>query len=203
MDLALFDFDGTITTRDTMPDFVRAAAPRWRRGPGALVLLPVLVGYRRGLVSGIATRRAVVRVAFGGTDADALAAAGERFARDVLPPLVRLEAMARIDAHRRRGDEVVVVSGGLDVYLAPWAASHGLPLLCSSLERRGARLTGRYRGAQCVADEKARRVREACRLDRYARVHAYGDTAEDLAMLALADHRHYRAMPPAEAFATE
>jgi phosphoserine phosphatase len=60
------------------------------------------------------------------------------------------------------------------------------------LEERGGVLTGRYRGLQCVGEEKARRVRAHYDLSRYGRVHAYGDTPEDHALLALAHCRSYR-----------
>lgn len=195
MDLALFDFDGTITTRETYPDFVRAAVPGWRRALATPPLAPLVLAYRRGRLSGSTVRAAIARAAFTGANAAAYEAAGTAFARDVIPPLLRPQAMARIAEHRRRGDTVAVVSGNFDALLAPWAAAHALPLLCSALERRGARLTGRYAGAQCVGDEKARRIRAAWNLAAFDRIHAYGDTAEDAAMLALADRRHYRTMP--------
>lgn len=195
MDLALFDFDGTITTRETMPDFMAAAVPGWRRRPGYALLLPLIAGYRRGRVSGTTVRRAIVAIGFAGVRATGVDAAGDAFARKVIPGLVRTEAMARIDAHRRRGDTVVVVSGGLDVYLRPWAQTEGLPLLCSALERRGNRLTGRYAGEQCVGAEKPLRVRRAYDIETFTRIHAYGDTREDDAMLAMAHHAHYRCIP--------
>ena len=56
-------------------------------------------------------------------------------------------------------------------------------------------LTGRYAGAQCVAEEKARRVRERYDLSGYRAIHAYGDTHEDHALLALADHATWRGAP--------
>jgi phosphoserine phosphatase len=65
-------------------------------------------------------------------------------------------------------------------------------LLASSLEQHGGRLTGRYHGPQCASEEKARRVREDYDLSTFARVYAYGDTVEDLPMLALADEAVYR-----------
>ena len=43
MDLALFDFDGTLTTRETFPDFMGHAAPRWRLWVGRVVLAPLFV----------------------------------------------------------------------------------------------------------------------------------------------------------------
>lgn len=193
--LALFDFDGTLTTAETFGPFVRAAAPRWRVRVGGVLLAPLVLGYRLGLVSGSTVRAAVVRVAFAGVPAADVAARGEAFARDVIPGLLRPAAMGWLDRHRARGDAMAVVSGAFDAYLAPWCAQHGLALLASSLEQRDGVLTGRYRGAQCVGAEKARRVRAAFVLADYAAVHAYGDTAEDDALLALADHRTYRGRP--------
>lgn len=190
-DLALFDFDGTLTTRETFPDFMRYAIARPRLLVGGVLLAPVVFGYRRGWVAGNPTRASIVQVGLRGVDASHLRVQGQAFARDVLPGVLRVEAMARLAWHRERGDRVVVVSGGLDVYLAPWCAGQGVELLCSVLAERGGRITG-YAGPQCVGEEKVRRVHALCDLQAYAAIHAYGDTHEDLAMLAMAHHRTYR-----------
>jgi HAD superfamily hydrolase (TIGR01490 family) len=195
MDLALFDFDGTITTHETMPVFVRATASRPRLVLGSLLLWPLIAGYRRGLVSGSRVRAAIVRVAYTGRPAAWLQAHGAAFARDYLDRHLRPEALRRIAWHRARGDAILVVSGGLGDYLRPWAEAHGLELACSELERRGDRLTGRYAGAQCAGAEKARCVAARFDLAAFERVHAYGDTAEDEHLLAMATERFYRTMP--------
>ena len=192
MNLALFDFDGTITTREMMRDFMFRAVPLRRQAWGKLLLAPCLVGYKAGLLSGTATRAAVVRVGFTGVSLAALQAHGVAFAAEALPTVLRPDAMARIRWHQTQGDRVVVVSGALDAYLAPWCDAHGLELICSSLEHRHGRLTGRYQGAQCVGEDKARRVRAQHDLASYAHVYAYGDTHEDLPLLALAHSRFYR-----------
>ncbi|KGI76901.1 HAD-IB family phosphatase [Oleiagrimonas soli] len=191
-DLALFDFDGTLTTRETFADFVRAAAPPWRRRLGGLWFGPMYAGYKAGWVSGNRIRAEVVRFGFRGLPAAALRAAGEAFARDVLPTLLDARMMQRLDDHRRCGDVVAVVSGALDVYLQPWCVQHGLPVICSRLQVVDHVVTGRYEGAQCVGEEKARRVRMSWDLSSFGEIHAYGDTAEDHAMLALAHRAYFR-----------
>ncbi len=197
MNLALFDFDGTITTREMLPAFVYSAVPPARLRIGKLRLAPWIAGYRLGWVSGISIREKIAHAGFRGMrEADYLAA-GERFAREALPPVLRPEAMARIAWHTERGDTVAVVSGGFDVYLSHWCRAHGLELICSKLEVVDGALTGRYDGAQCVREEKPRRVRERYALDAYDAIHAYGDTAEDFALLEIADHRWYRGEPMA------
>jgi len=192
MNLALFDFDGTITTREMMPDFMVAAVPPLRLALGRVLLAPWVIGYKLGLVSGTAVRRVIVRFGFSGVTEAALSQVGQRFAAEVLPGVLRPQAMERIAWHKAQGDTVVVVSGALDVYLAHWCRTHDLALLCSALETREGKLTGRYDGAQCVRAEKARRVAEHYDLSRYPLVYAYGDTPEDEDLLALAHRRYYR-----------
>jgi phosphoserine phosphatase len=87
---------------------------------------------------------------------------------------------------------VVVVSTSLDLYLRDGCAQHGIGLICSQLGHRRGRLTGRYRGTDCGSQHKARRLLKRYRLDDHDAVHAYGESEEDEAMLALADRPVHR-----------
>lgn len=190
--LALFDFDGTLTTRETLPDFLRFATPPRRLHVGRLLFALPVLAYKLKLLPVHALRSLLVGYAFRGLPRSAVEEAGRRFAVTVLPALLRPEMQARLEAHRAQGDTIVVVSGGFDVYLAPWCEAQGLELVCSSLESDGDQLTGCYAGAQCVADEKVRRVSERYDVAAYREVHAHGDTHEDHALLAIAHVATYR-----------
>src|SRR3954469_10263860 len=133
MDLALFDFDGTITDGDGFVPFIQRAVSRPRKLAGTLWLSPLIVGYRSGWVSASRMRQSIAWVAFRGRPQAELAAIGERYA-EALDRRVRPEASERIAWHRARGDRVVVVSASLDCYLAPWCRARGLELICSELE---------------------------------------------------------------------
>lgn len=195
MSLALFDFDGTITNRETMPAFMRAAVRPGRLLLGEVLLLPLILGYKFNLVSGVTVRAAMCLFGFWRIPAQELEMHGERFAKEFLPTTLRPEAMARIAWHKKRGDTDVVVSGGLNVYLRHWCLEHGVQLLSSVLAERDGKLTGRYLGRQCVREEKARLVQERFPPLRFDRVYAYGDTAEDRELLALAHEPYYRWQP--------
>ncbi|WP_243041119.1 HAD family hydrolase [Dyella sedimenti] len=192
MNLALFDFDGTITTRELFRPFLEFAVPSRRLRWGGLLLAPMVAGYKLGAVSSNTMRACAVRLGLRGMALDRADDKGRRFASEIIPGVLREHALERIRWHQRQGDRVVVVSGALDIYLSHWCRAQGLELLCSRLEIRGDRLTGRYHGAQCVSAEKPRRVREAYDLDAYPVVYAYGDTHEDLDLLRIAHHRYYR-----------
>ncbi len=192
--LALFDFDGTITTREMLPDFLHYAVPKWRLRFWKPWMMPLVIAARAGWLSGSTLRAVLAYVAFRGMPEAAYEAKAVAFARDVLPNVLRPEAMSRIAEHKAQGDTIVVVSGAYDVYLKHWCAQHGLDLIGSTLEAANGVMTGRYAGAQCVNTEKSRRVRERFDLAKYAEIHAYGDTHEDLDLLALAQRKFYRGL---------
>lgn len=192
MNLALFDFDGTITTGDTFTPFLRYAIPTLRAVTGGLLLTPVLVAHRLRWISTPKTRLLVARVGFQAVRASALRELGRRYASEVLPTAVRPEALERLQWHQRQGDTIAVVSAGLDVYLRPWCDARGIVLICTELEERRGRMTGRCRQGDCSGAQKAERVRAVFDLGRFDTVYAYGDTIEDREMLALASRRYYR-----------
>jgi phosphatidylglycerophosphatase C len=190
--LALFDFDGTITTTDTWTPFVRMAAKPERMRFRRLLLLPVAIGYRARIVSASRGRQIVMRVAFKGDDPGRLRRLGAEYAANLLPNSIRPEALDAISRHRERGDDIVVVSAAIECYLEPWCAAHGLRVICTTMEERAGQLTGRYVDGDCSGAEKARRVRARYDLSRYAEIYAYGDTREDRQMLELAGRKFYR-----------
>jgi phosphatidylglycerophosphatase C len=192
MNLALFDFDGTITTGDMFSPFLKYAIPSHRQVLGGFVLAPILAAYRLGLITAPVARPLVCRVGFQSVSASALRARGATYASEVLPTTERREAMDRIAWHKAQGDTLVVVSAGLDVYLRPWCDAQGVALICTELEERDGRLTGRYRQGDCSGQTKVDLVRAALDLERFDIVYAYGDSVEDREMLSLADRRYYR-----------
>lgn len=195
INLALFDFDGTITVRETFRDFLEFAVPRHRLVLGQAALSPMVVGYKLGLVSGRLMRAAAVRIALANMEVEYAAALGKKFATEVLPTLLRPDVMKRIEWHKAAGDRVIVVSGALELFLKPWCERYGLEVIASKLEARGGRLTGRYAGHQCVAVEKPARVRAILNPDSYRLIHAYGDTTEDFELLRMAHERTFRGRP--------
>ena len=192
MALTLFDFDGTLTTRDTFRSFLRFAIPTPRMLAGGLLLSPLLVGHQLGLVSSAQARPWLSWAGFVGVSARRMRVLGERFAAQELPGAINVEMLARFEAHKTRGDTVYVVSAGLEPYLRPWCQAHGVGLVCTELEERGGVLTGRYRRGDCSGPNKAAFVRADIGLARFDEIVAYGDTAEDLDMLALAHRRFFR-----------
>jgi HAD superfamily hydrolase (TIGR01490 family) len=192
MNLALFDFDGTLTLGDNFVPFARMQASRRRKLVADVCLSPLVVGYELGYLRPSWMRQRISWFAFRGRPLSEVAQWGEHYAAQVLPRNLRSEAFARLQWHQAQGDTIAVVSASLEPYLAPWCRQHGLELICTRLEVRAGVCTGRYLHGDCTGAEKARRIRERFELQRYAQVYAYGDTPEDSEMLALAHRPHLR-----------
>lgn len=198
--VAAFDFDGTITYRDTLLPFL-VQLVGWAGVLRAVVpLLPTLLGYGLRLIPNSVAKERVLHHFLAGRDDAALQQAGERYAHEQLPAMVRPAALARLHWHQRQGHRCVVISASITHYVAPWARAAGCHDVIATrlaLDSAG-RVTGRYDGENCYAMEKERRLRELLGVREDFEIYAYGDSWGDRELLALADHAYYRTMPGEE-----
>jgi phosphatidylglycerophosphatase C len=187
--VAAFDVDGTLTTGDCVTPFLRRAAGRQ--------LWTTLLRHPLALVTSAARRdrdrlKELACSALRGIEATEIEHLGEAFAREVGAGRLRDDTVARLRRHRELGHTVILASASLDPYLVPLGSSLGVDaVVCTVLERgRDGRLTGRLVGENCRGAEKARRVRDWLRANDLAdaELWAYGDSAGDDELLALADH---------------
>jgi HAD superfamily hydrolase (TIGR01490 family) len=192
MNLALFDFDGTITFKDSFAPFIKLSVNASMPITARIRALPVIAGYKMGIVSASRTRSKISALVFRGRPESEIRELGSNYARGTLPGTIRPKAEKRIAWHKAQADTVVVVSAALDMYLAEWCRLASLDVICTELEVVDGVLTGRYRGGDCVGPEKLRRIKQRYRLEDFAEIYAYGDTIEDSAMLSLASHRYFR-----------
>lgn len=195
--VAAFDFDGTITHRESLFPFLRFAAGNALFYERLCTLLPTLAGYALGLLDNEQAKERVLARFFAGTPIAQLSASAAAFSRQVLPRLVRPAALQRIAWHRDRGDRCVLVSASLRLYLAPWAQAVGFDdVLASELELTAdGHVTGRLIGGNCYGAGKVRRLEQLLGPRTGYQLYVYGDSRGDRELLARADHAFYRRMP--------
>jgi HAD superfamily hydrolase (TIGR01490 family) len=194
-ELALFDFDGTLTRRDTYTRLLRYAVGGPRFYTSLAVLMPAFTAYFMGQISRTELKIRILTRCLGGYPVARYRALADQFAREQIPQLLRGNAVNRLRWHQSRGDRVIVVSASMREWLEPFCREHDVELLCTEIEVVEGRLTGRLVGPNCSDAEKVRRVQDHLDLTQYETVHAYGDSRGDREMLALADHAWYRRFP--------
>jgi phosphatidylglycerophosphatase C len=184
--VAAFDVDGTLTVRDCVVPFLRQTAGLPRLIVSLLsrpvACLTALVRRDRDALKALAAR------SLRGRSTAEINDLGSAFAEQIYDGWLRNDTPARLQWHLAQGHEVVFVSASLRPYLAPLATRLGAStVLCCELEVDGTRFTGRLDGANCRGPEKERRLREWLG-DRSVELWAYGDSAGDRELLAMADH---------------
>ena len=190
--IAFFDFDGTITEKDTLLEFIRFSKGNARFNLGFLLSSPWLIAYKLRLISNQRAKERILTFFFGRCPVNTFSAYCDRFSAEILPGLIRPGALVEISRLKEAGADVIIVSASPENWIRPWATAMQVTLLATRLEVSGNRLTGRIEGANCHGEEKVRRIRDAYQLKEYSQVYAYGDTKGDLPMLALADIRFYK-----------
>ncbi|PSL27641.1 HAD family hydrolase [Chitinophaga ginsengisoli] len=190
--IAFFDFDGTITTKDTLFEVIR-----FHKGNGALytglaLLSPALVMMKLGLISKQKGKDLVLQYFFRNTPIDEFRDKCAAFCRNRLPGLIRENALKEINQHLTKGHRVVVVTASAQEWVKPWCDGVGIECIGTQLEIRNARVTGRIYGVNCNGEEKVRRIRQQYDLPIFGDIYAYGDTNGDRPMLQLATFGFFR-----------
>ncbi len=187
-----FDVDGTLTVRDcVVPFLIRLAGGRAALARGLARqprdLLTTGIHRDRDRAKAIATRAAMHGLA-----AARVADEGRAFAGVVAASWMRADTTARLSWHRAQGHRVVLVSASYEAYVTPLAGHLDADAALATRLEVGpdGRLTGGLLGPNCRADEKVVRLRDWQLANDLAdaTVWAYGDSAGDDAMLAVADH---------------
>ncbi len=190
MHLALFDFDGTISTKDTTWDFIFRSCGSRRAIGGIIRLVPVSIAYSMKRIKHHDAKQAVIRHFFGDWEKEAFIEAARIYARHVVPSIIRPEALNRINWHKSQGHTVAVVTGSLEILLSDWCSGLELDLIATGLDLESTQIGLSTRN--CFKEEKARRIRDKYAIESFECIYAYGDSNGDREMLALADRRYYK-----------
>ncbi len=183
-----FDFDGTITTKDTFALFLRywAGTPRWIFN--ILKLLPIFIAYKLTFIDRDAVKKHVVRTFFKDADEIELKKRATQFAREVIPGLIRPKALAELKIKKKAPYTLYIVSASINHYLDVWAQDNGIEhVIATNLDVVNGRLTGALSGQNCWGPGKMAKIAAEMAETPYIIAEAYGDTRGDREMLHAAE----------------
>lgn len=194
--IAVFDFDHTITDRDSLLPFLFYVQGFWKTIYYLFILTPFFIQYILGNLSRQRMKEKILGRFFGGRLKSELDALGQQYADFELDRYLKPEAMDRLKWHQSQGHRCLLVSASLEFYLKPWAKRYGFEeVLASRLEVNAAEeITGRLVGLNCWGPEKEQRLFDYLGHieDGETKFYVYGDSRGDKEILALADFPFYR-----------
>jgi hypothetical protein len=191
--VAVFDFDGTLTHRDSFFPFLRFLSGQWQFTWGLLMMSPVLLGYALKLIPNWRAKETLLIHFLANKELSWLTQTSERFAHEIIPNLLRSEAIECLKWHQEQGHKTILISASLEIYLLPWAKKMGFQqVIGTQLDLRNNCCTGRISGKNCYGAEKVRRLESHLGdLGEYL-IYAYGDSRGDLQLLNVSDYPYYK-----------
>ena len=193
--IAVFDFDGTITRRDTLIEFIRfakgSAALYW----GLFLNLPWLTLMKLHLYDNGKTKECVFSWFFKGINLEQFNELGRAFYQAQADKLIYSEAKEKIAEHRSKGDIVVILSASIENWVQPFASAlQAEGLLSTQAEVQNGKLTGKFATQNCYGVEKVNRLKTwlETNIKEQPYIVAYGDSRGDKELLEFANEKHYK-----------
>jgi HAD superfamily hydrolase (TIGR01490 family) len=190
--IAFFDFDGTITTKDTLLEIIKFQKGKAAFYMGFILHSPWLVAYKMKLFPNDEAKQKILTYFFSGMPELIFQEKCNLFADTRLPGLIRPSAMKEIGELRNRGFEIVIISASAGNWIRNWSNRLSLKLISTRLEVKNGLITGRIEGKNCHGEQKVVCIREMWDLSQYEEIYAYGDSSADKPMLALATKSFYK-----------
>ena len=189
LNLALFDFDGTLYPRDSFTGFIFFVLSKRHIVKKGLKILPWIQAYYLRLYPAHAMRPRLFETMFKAIPIDFVEKLAQEYAQKLIKHLDP-DLLQQLQLHQQRGDHVVLVSASIDLYLDSICKLLNIDLICTQTEIKDGVLTGRYRSEDCSCEQKKLRILQKYNLANYQSIYAYGNSEEDLEMLSLADHAY-------------
>ena len=189
-----FDFDGTLTTKDTLLEFIRFAKGSGQMVRGFLLFSPLLLLMKLHLYPNWKAKQQLFSYFFKGMNIDDFNALCTRFAeqnKHLLRP-------AGIEKLRQAIEEeqatVLIISASIDNWVRPFfdEIDKKIQVLGTQIGTEGGRLTGQFTTKNCYGQEKVNRLTALYPHREAYDLIAFGDSRGDKELLDFADKGFYK-----------
>lgn len=188
--LYCFDFDGTLTHKDTMFLYLKFYdATKYRIQ--FVKHIPLFILLKLKLADAEKVKKSFIASILKGERKTEIEKKSELFFQEFYPELFRENALEFIKNIDRENTECYIVSASLDIWVAPFAKEFQMKLLSTQAEFKNDKFTGNFIGKNCNGVEKVNRIKEAIDGKKFDKIIAFGDTSGDREMLAWANESHF------------
>lgn len=189
--LYCFDFDGTLTYKDTMfmylkfYDSVKFRVQFIRH-------IPLFILLKLKLADTEKVKKSFIGSILKGQTQEKIEKKAKQFFEQHYPKIVRENAMDFINNIDRNNTQSLLVTASLDIWTKPFAEALQMQLVSTRAEFKGGVFTGNFIGKNCNGNEKLMRIKEEINNSKYDKIIAFGDTSGDKQMLKWANEGHYQ-----------
>ena len=192
--IAFFDFDGTITKKDSFLEFLIYYFGYNKFLFSLIKNIKTIFFYKIRLLSNEEAKEKLTEYFFKDIDFDEFKENADYFSKNIIDTFLKQKAIKKLKYHKNNNDKIVIVSASFECYLKKWCEKNGFELVATKLEVKNNKLSGKFLTKNCYGQEKVNRAKEKYNLDKFGDIFVYGDSKGDFEILKLAkeENRCYR-----------
>lgn len=189
-ELYCFDFDGTITNKDTMLLFLKHYDSK-KFFINFIIHLPLLIMMKLKLISAEKVKRSLIKSILRGASAEKLNNVAQVFFEKYHQRIIRKKALSFIQSMGSNIDGYIVTAS-LDIWVKPFADYFNFGLIATRAAYCEGSFTGNFLTPNCNGQEKVNRIKTEIDTKLYQKTSAFGDTSGDKPLLDWADISYFR-----------
>lgn len=189
--LYCFDFDGTLTYKDTMFMYLKFYDPTKFRLQ-FLKHVPLFVLLKFKLAETEKVKKSFIGSILKGQTQEKIEKKSKQFFEEYYPQIIRENALDFIQNINRDNTKSLLVTASLDIWTKPFADAFKMELVATKAEFQNGIFTGNFIGKNCNGKEKLVRIKAEINDVKYDKTIAFGDTSGDKPMLKWANEGHYQ-----------
>lgn len=187
-----YDFDGTITSKDTLLEFIRYSKGVWAFLYGFMLYSPLLILMKLKLYPNWKTKQKIFSYYYKGMKLDDFNLICNQFANDC-SYLLRNSAIKSLQNNVNENNNVVIISASVDNWVIPFMKQFKVIVIGTRIETDNNNIiTGRFLTKNCYGLEKINRLLNVYPNRKEYNLYAYGDSRGDKELLKFADESFYR-----------
>jgi len=189
--LYLFDFDGTLTKKDSLFDFLKFSFSKSYL-INYVVFIPLFVVSKLGIIDSGKVKELFIAKFMKGLSFYEIEKLAQKYFDSNYPDIIHPKADQYIKSLSNYNDKFLV-SASLDFWLKPFADHYGMGLICTKAEfdEKGF-FTGKFATPNCNFVEKKNRIEKEIDLSLYDEIIAFGDTDGDKEMFEIATKSNFK-----------
>ena len=189
--LYCFDFDGTLTYKDTMFLYLKFYNST-KFNLQFIKHTPLFILLKLKLIDAEKVKKSFISSILKGESRLKIEKKSEQFFTRYYPEIFRENALDFIKNIDPSKTDCYIVSASLDIWVKPFAEKFGMNLLATQGEFKDDLFTGEFIGKNCNGGEKVKRIEEAISDKKYDKTIAFGDTSGDKEMLDWANEGQFK-----------
>ena len=190
--IVVFDFDGTITRKDTFLEFIKFSRGHYRFYIMFLIFAPMLLAMKLNLYPNWKAKKKIFSHFYKNVKISQFNKWCSEFSFEI-DKIVRLKALDAISKHKNKEDIVIIISASIENWIKPWAKNLGIELVLGTrIETNdNGLITGNFLTKNCYGEEKVKRLLEIYPTRNKYELIAYGDSKGDRELILYADQGYY------------